>query len=195
MNRTTILAAMAAPLLLGGCVSLGGGKVPPSLLTLTSTETAAAGASATGSRQTALALVEFEVPRSLDVTRIPVQVTDTEIAYLKDADWVERPARLFRRVVAETIRARSGRMVIDGDDPGTVANDRLAGTLRSFGYDARTSSVVVIFDAARNNGGAEVVTRRFEARVSGIPADVRSVAPALNQAANDVAGQIADWIG
>ncbi|MFA6219291.1 MAG: ABC-type transport auxiliary lipoprotein family protein [Erythrobacter sp.] len=195
MNRTTILAALAPALLLGGCVSLGEGKAPPSLLTLTPRETAAAGAIATGSAQAALALVEFEVPRSIDVTRVPVQVSDTEIAYLKDAEWVERPARLFRRVVAETVRARSGRMVIDGDDPGVVANDQLAGTLRSFGYDARSASVVVVFDATRNTGGAQVTTKRFEARVSGVPADVRSVAPALNQAANEVAGQIADWVG
>lgn len=193
MNRKTIIAALAPALLLGGCVSLGG-KAPPSLLTLTSSETAAAGAGATGSQQTALAMVEFEVPRVLDVTRLPVQVSDTEIAYLKDAVWVERPARLFRRMVAETIRARSGRMVIDGDDPGAGATDRLSGTLRSFGYDARTSSVVVVFDATRSGGGAQVMTKRFEARVSGVPADVRSVGPALNQAANDVAGQVAEWV-
>ena len=29
---------------------------------------------------------------------------------------VERPARLFRNLLAETIRSRSGRMVLDNDD-------------------------------------------------------------------------------
>lgn len=194
MNRITALAAMAPVLLLGGCLSLGG-KVPESLLTLTPATTAAAGTVAQGSSATSLALVELDVPQALDVTRVPVQVSDTEIAYLKDAVWVERPARLFRRLMAETIRAKSGRLVIDGDDPGALAVDRVGGTLRSFGYDARTSSVVVVFDASRGGEGSAVTTKRFEARVSGVPAEVAAVGPALNEAANDVAAQVADWVG
>ncbi|WP_324828282.1 ABC-type transport auxiliary lipoprotein family protein [Qipengyuania zhejiangensis] len=188
------LAALAPALLLGGCVSFGEDP-PPSLLTLTATATAPAGVAAQGSNASALALVEFDVPQALAVTRVPVHVSDTEIAYLQDAVWVERPARLFRRLIGETIRARSGRMVIDGDDPGAGANDRLHGTLRSFGYDAPTSSVVVVFDAVRSGTGSSVTTRRFEARVPGVLPEVGSVAPALNAAANDVAGQVADWVG
>ena len=56
-------------------------------------------------------------------------------------------------------------------------------------------SVVVVFDAVRPGEGAQVQTRRFEARVPGVTADVASVGPALNQAANEVAGQVAAWIG
>ncbi|TMM48720.1 ABC-type transport auxiliary lipoprotein family protein [Qipengyuania marisflavi] len=187
------MAALAPALLLGGCLSLGG-KVPESLLTLTPTAMAPAGNTA-GSQSNALAMVEFDAPSSVDVTRVPVQMSDTELAYLKDAVWVEKPARLFRRLIAETIRSRSGRVVIDGDDPGVLATDRLQGTLRQFGYDVPTSSVVLVFDAVRNGEGSAVNTRRFEARVSGVSADVASVGPALNQAANEVAGQIADWVG
>jgi cholesterol transport system auxiliary component len=55
--------------------------------------------------------------------------------------------------------------------------------------------VVVVFDAVRPGEGAQVQTRRFEARVPGVTADVASVGPALNQAANEVAGQVAAWIG
>jgi ABC-type uncharacterized transport system auxiliary subunit len=55
-------------------------------------------------RSSALAMVEFEATRALDVTRVPVQVTDTQLAYLQDAVWVDRPARLFGQLVAETIR-------------------------------------------------------------------------------------------
>lgn len=194
MNRFTALAAMAPVLLLGGCLSLGG-KVPESLLTLTPAATAEAGKVTQGSSSSSLALVELDVPQALDVTRVPVQVSDTELAYLKDAVWVERPARLFRRLIAETIRAKSGRMVIDGDDPGALAVARVGGTLRSFGYDARTSSVVVVFDAARSGEGSNVTMKRFESRISGVPADVGAVGPALNQAANDVAAQVADWVG
>lgn len=186
-------AILAPALLLGGCLSFGS-EPPESLLTLTPTASAPAGNEASSSSDTAIALIPFEAPSSLDVTRVPVQVSDTELAYLQEAVWVEKPARLFRRLIAETVRTRSNRVVIDGDDPGALAENRLTGTMRQFGYDARTGSVVVVFDAVRPGEGSDVVTRRFEARVPGVAADVASVGPALNQAANDVAVQIADWI-
>lgn len=187
------LAVLAPALLLAGCLSFGS-EPPDSLLTLTPSATAPAGTGGSSASGSAIALVEFQAPAAIDVTRVPVQVSDTEIAYLKEAVWVEKPARLFRRLIAETIRTRSNRVVVDGDDPGALASNRLTGTLRQFGYDARTGSVVVVFDAVRPGEGSAVETRRFEATVPGVAADVRSVGPALNSAANDVAGQVADWV-
>ena len=194
ITKTLRLAVLAPAILLGGCLSFGA-EPPPSLLTLTPAATAPVGASASGNPTTAITLVEFEAPAAVDVTRVPVQVNDSEIAYLKDAVWVEKPARLFRRLIAETIRTRSGgRVVIDGDDPGVSAVNRLQGTVRRFGYDAATSSVIVTFDAVRAGNGPNVQTRRFEASVPGVTPDVVSVGPALNQAANEVAVQVADWV-
>ena len=187
------LAVLAPALLLAGCLSFGS-EPPDSLLTLTPSATAPAGTGGSSASGSAIALVEFQAPAAIDVTRVPVQVSDTEIAYLKEAVWVEKPARLFRRLIAETIRTRSNRVVVDGDDPGALASNRLTGTLRQFGYDARTGSVVVVFDAVRPGEGSAVETRRFEATVPGVAADVRSVGPALNSAAYDVAGQVADWV-
>ena len=194
MNSVRLLAGLAPALLLGGCLSFGP-DVPDQLLTLTPTATAPANSGARGSDASALVLQEFEAPSSLSNTRVPVQIDDTSLAYLQDAVWVEQPARLFRRLIAETIRTRSNRVVIDGDDPGVLAENRLTGTLRQFGYDVRSQSVVVVFDAVRPGEGAQVQTRRFEARVPGVTADVASVGPALNQAANEVAGQVAAWVG
>ena len=188
------LSALAPLALLAGCISLGG-KTPDSLLTLTPEAVAPAGTTASASQSTSLAMTPFEAPAALNVTRVPVQVTDTEIAYLKDAVWVEKPADLLRRLIAETIRASSGRLVVDGDDPGVLAVDRVQGTLRTFGYDARTSEVVVVFDAARGGEGSVVSTRRFEARIPGVAAETAAVGPALNRAANDVARQVAAWVG
>lgn len=194
MKTTKAIAFLAPALLLGGCISFGP-ETPESLLTLTPSATAPAGSGASGSAETALVLSEFETTSALDVTRVPVQVDDTKLAYLQDAVWVEKPARLLRRLIAETVRTRSNRLVIDGDDPGVLAANRLTGTLRQFGYDARTSSVVLVFDAVRPGEGSAVTTRRFEARVPGIAPDAQSVGPALNQAANEVAVQVADWVG
>ena len=69
--------AMLAPvLLLGGCISFGG-DAPDSLLTLTPTASAPAGAAESSNASTAISLMEFEAPSALDVTLFPVQVTDT----------------------------------------------------------------------------------------------------------------------
>ena len=187
-------AALAPIALLAGCISFGG-ETPDNLLTLTPTATAPVGAGSSANAGTALVLSEFEAPAALDVTRVPVQIDPTKLAYLQEATWVEKPARLLRRLIAETIRTRSGRVVIDGDDPGVLAENRLTGTLRQFGYDVPSSSVVLVFDAVKPGGGSAIETRRFEARIPGIAADRESVGPALNQAANDVAVQVADWVG
>jgi len=189
-----IFPALAAIAALAGCVSFG--KEPPeSLLTLTPMAEAPAGSSTTGNVAGAIAVLVPDAPARLDVVRVPVQVDDANIAYLKDAVWVDKPARLFRGLLAETIRTRSNRVVIDSDDPALAAQSQLRGVLRDFGYDARTSSVVVRFDAIRETEGEGIETRRFESVIPGVAADVASVGPALNQAANDVAGQVAEWVG
>jgi cholesterol transport system auxiliary component len=55
--------------------------------------------------------------------------------------------------------------------------------------------VVATYDAALARRGGGVITRRFEARVPVAVADAANVSPALNQAANEVATQVAAWIG
>lgn len=189
--RVTTVAGMA--MALAGCISFGEDP-PESLLTLTPTASAPAGDAVRSDSATAIAVIEPGAPQSLDVTRVPVQVTDTQIAYVQDAVWVERPARLFQRLLAETIRTRSGRVVVDGEDPAVPTTIQLHGTLRDFGYDARTGSVVVRFDAVRGGEGGSITTRRFESSVPGVVAEAGPVGDALNRAANDVAVQVADWI-
>lgn len=189
-------ALLALPLLLAlsGCISLGGDP-PASLLTLSPATTAPAGAGAGSvTTQPVIAVLAVDTPAKLDVLRVPVAVSDTELAYLQEAYWVEKPARLFRRLVGETIRARGQALVIDGDTPTVQATVSLRGTLIDMGYDARTSSTVVRFDAVRVDGEGKVTTRRFEARETGVPAEARAVGAALNAAANKVAGEVADWV-
>lgn len=192
-HRLTTALTGASALLLSGCISLSA-EPPESLLTLTPASTVPSGAMARGTSATALRVMEPETSQRLAVTRVPVQVDATEVAYLKDAVWVEKPSRLFRRLLAETIRARSNRMVIDSDDPALLATAQLRGTLREFGYDVASGSVVVRFDAIREGGDGSVETRRFESVIPGVTAEAAPVGAALNRAANDVAGQVADWL-
>ncbi|MCT2559012.1 ABC-type transport auxiliary lipoprotein family protein [Tsuneonella sp. YG55] len=194
MKTTRVALASALVLLLAGCISLGG-KAPENLLGLTPTASVAAGTTISGDIAQAIQVNEPEAPARLAVTRVPVQIDDTRIAYLKDAVWADRPTRLFRKLLGETIRAKTGRLVIDYDDPALTPKNQLRGTLIDFGYDARTSSVVVTFDAVRDVNGTQVMTRRFSATVPGVAPEAAPVGTALNQAANEVAGQVADWIG
>lgn len=189
-----LAATVAATASLAGCISFGADP-PESLLSLTSTAELAPGPTMSGDIANAIEVVEPEAPARLDVTRVPVQIDDTNVAYLKDAMWVEKPARLFRRLLGETIRARGNRLVIDGDDPALTPRVQLRGTLREFGYDARTSSVVVRYDAIRDVNGETVTTRRFESVIPGIAPEAAPVGEALNRAANEVARQVSEWVG
>ena len=180
--------------LLAGCVNLGG-KTPPRLLTLTPAVSAPAGTATDGDVSTAIAVLEPTAPQRLTVTRVPVTVDDSSLAYLQDAVWVERPARLFRRLLAETIRTGSNRLVLTDDDLQYSAPTKLSGQLVELGYDAASSSVVARFDAVLQQPDGRVQTRRFESTVPGIAPEAAAVAPALNQAANQVAAQVAEWVG
>jgi cholesterol transport system auxiliary component len=192
MKHRSILVALLA-LALPACVSLGG-PPPESLLTLSPDTRAPVGAGVSGADRPVIAVLNIDTPAKLDVLRVPVAVTDTELAYLQEAFWVEKPARLFRRLVGETIRSRGNAMVVDGDDTSTLATTTLRGTLIDMGYEASTSAAVVRFDAVRLDGEGKITTRRFEARETGVPAEARAVGAALNRTANTVASEVADWV-
>jgi len=189
-----VLLALPLALALSGCISLGG-EPPESLLTLSPAARAPAGPGVpAGAERPVIAVLAFDTPAKLDVLRVPVEVSDTELAYLQEAFWVEKPARLFRRLVGETIRARGQAMVVDGDDTATLATMTVQGTLIDMGYDAASASAVVRLDAVRIAKDGTVTTRGFEASESGVTADARSVGAGLNAAANRVAADVADWV-
>jgi cholesterol transport system auxiliary component len=175
---------------------LGGGAKPATtLVTLTPeapdpgqmVRTAAAGQAVTITTPT--------VGRELSTVRIPVQVTPTDIQYVTNLQLVDTPARLFANLMAETVRRTTNRVVLDPSqtsfDPGVLVN----GQLQRFGYDASARQVVVTYDGSLSTGGgSRVETRRFTATA---PADgtAVTVGPALNRAANQVALDVAKWIG
>lgn len=194
--RLGSVAALAA-LMLSGCSFSLTPEAPGSLFTLKPTNTVPVGTTASVGGEdasSAIAVLIPEVPAKLNVSRIPVAVNDTEIAYLQEAFWIERPARLFRSLLGETLRAKGAGVVLDNDDTPALPARTLRGTLLDLGYDAQTSSVVVRYNAVKTSGERVVETRRFEARESGVLPDAASVGPALNRAANRVADDVADWV-
>jgi cholesterol transport system auxiliary component len=191
MRIGTALALAAG---LGGCSLLGGGKAPPYLFTLTPQAAPAVPVRSAAVGQTVTIRTPV-IAKELRTVRVPVQVSPTVVQYVPNFQWVDTPDRLFQGLVEETVRRTTNRVVLDPAqsalDPGLV----VSGQLNRFGYDAQLGTVVVQYDASlATQGGTHVETRRFEAS---LPADGTSttVAPALNQAANQVATQVAQWIG
>lgn len=196
------LLRLVAPIMLAMAASacslsglLGGGKVPPTLLTLTPEAPPSGDTVRVANAGDAVTIAVPVVAKELRSVRVPVQVSHTEVAYVEDLQWVDTPDRLFKDLLAETVRRRTGRVVLDTKqstlDPGVV----VTGQLHRFGYDAAEQAVVVRFDGALSTGGgARVETRRFEAKVPAT-ADAASVGPALSRAANQVALEAAAWIG
>ena len=194
-----VVAPVALAAALGGCSisSLlgGGGKPPATLLTLTPEAPDPGQMARTVNAGQAVTIAPPIVAKELRTVRIPVQVTPTDIQYVPDAQWVDTPDRLFQDLVAETVRRTTNRVVLSGRqaafDPGLT----VGGELQHFGYDAQTGQVVVQYDGALSTeGGTRVESRRFTATA---PADgsAASVGPALNRAANQVATEVAKWIG
>jgi cholesterol transport system auxiliary component len=194
MRKAIFLPLLLIPAL-AGCINLGLGsaRTPPALLTLTADSAPADGTTSSGRADGALSVLEPESAAKLAVLRVPVTIDASRVAYLKQAQWVERPTRLFQHVLAETLRARGKRLVTEGDS--LTHGPILSGRLIDFGYDAPSQGVIVRFDATRHSPEGDVETRRFEARVDHVAADAGAVGPALNQAANTVAHAVADWIG
>lgn len=187
------IAASAALLVLAGCVSLGG-TVPDQLISLTPNTMAPAGDIGSGQVGQEIIVLDPDTDRRLDVTRVPVQINDSSVAYIEGAHWVEKPARLFRRLLAETIRVKTGRIVVEGADFDAAGKTVVSGRLIDMGYDARDMAVVVRFDATLEDKDGAIRSRRFEASVPGVSATAAPVGAALNEAANDIAGQVADWV-
>ena len=191
------LIVATAAFSLSACVSLGGGKAPPFLLTLDADTQPASGVSRTAGEAAALTILIPSAPQKLRTPRIPVQQDNGTVAYVAEAQWVEAPQRLFQRLLTYTTAARTSRVVLDEGQYLTAPGQQLAGELLEFGVDARTNEAIIVYQAMLvDNAGKSVTQRRFEAResLSG-KIEARPSGLALQRAANRVAIEVADWLG
>ncbi|EZP55847.1 MULTISPECIES: ABC-type transport auxiliary lipoprotein family protein [unclassified Sphingomonas] len=190
----TRLLILAATLPLAGCISFGA-KPPPSLLTIEATSAPAVGADQNSAKARSITIQVPTTPTAIAGARVPVQATPTSIAYVKDAQWAEPPARLFARLLSDTVSARSNMVVLSTVQSISDPSATLAGELRRFGLDATTREAVVTYDAALTRAGQETVEkRRFEARVPVQTIDAANAGTAISQAANQVAVEVAAWV-
>ena len=193
--RPKLLLALSTALVLSGC--FGGAKAPRELLTLTSAQARPTATPRSAGQGEAITVAVPAVPQALRTNRIPVYINETTIQYLTDGAWVEQPGALFARLLGDTIAARTGRVVLDPSQYSNDPGSRITGTLVKFGLDPAAMQVVIVYDAvlARSGANGAVVTNRFEAHLPVAAATPAAVAPALNQAANQLATEVAAWIG
>jgi cholesterol transport system auxiliary component len=189
------LAPLLLALPLAACISFGA-KPPRSLLTLEPAASVAVGETQRSNAAATITIAIPQVPQELATARVPVHSGGIAVAYIKNAQWVEPPSRLFARLLADTMTARTGRVVLSYRQSQIDPGARLSGELRRFGVDEATSEAVVTFDAALIRGSDPVIEkRRFEARAPVSAIEAAPPGAALNRAANDVAAQVADWVG
>jgi len=189
-----ILLALATLAPLSACISFGA-KPPASLLTLTSASTVAVGQTQSSATSPTITVMVPAVGGALATQRVPVAQGETAIAYVKDALWVEPPARLFARLMADTV-AKTGRVVLSSAQSFSDPGGRLSGELRQFGVDAGSRQAVVVYDASlMRSPGHGIEKRRFMATAPLPRVDAANVGIGLNQAANQVASDVADWVG
>jgi cholesterol transport system auxiliary component len=193
MNRPRVLLAALPLLALSAC--FGGAKAPPQLLTLTAAQTRAPGQVRAAQEGRVITVTTPASPQESAVNRIPVYVSPTAVQYIVGGQWVGKPNDLFRQLLSETLAARTGWTVVDPSVYSQVQGMTLGGQLLRFGYDPNSSEAVVTFEASLARPGQTVTTNRFESRVPVAAAEANAVAAGLNQAANQVASQVADWAG
>ncbi len=194
MKLRLILSAVMV-VALSGCGLLGG-KTPPSLMTLQSAAMVQAQTNRSAATGDTITVIAPAMVQEINTNRVPVRSGGVAVAYVQDARWVDTPDTLFRELLSETIAARTGRVVLSDAQRTLDPGARLTGQLLAFSVDADRNEVVVTYDAALLRAqGTRVETRRSEARVPVAAIERAAVAAAMNQAANQVAADIAAWIG
>lgn len=195
VKQTGALAALAAAVLLSGCVSIGA-KPPAQLLTLDAAQKVPAGAARVAGSGRTLIVADPEAPKMLDTVRVPVQLGPTSVAYVTKVQWADTPRHLFRRLLAETISATTDRVVLDAGQFSGDGGQRLSGELVAFTVDEASQNAIVTYDAVLTTpAGVALARQRFTASapVSG-KIDATTVGAPLNAAANKVAADVAAWV-
>ena len=196
MRRTLGLAALGLILTAAtGCVKLGA-EPPERLLGIATEARVASGADQSAAAKTAFFVEMPNVPKAIATQRIAVRADANGYAYVPKALWVDTPAHQFQSLLGETIAAKTGRLVLDPGQYVAQASQVLHGELIEFGVDAPGNRAVVTYEASLISTDGQTVRRqRFSASRPVAKIDANNVAAPISAAANQVASEVADWIG
>ncbi len=192
-NRPYALMLLPVLLLSGGCVRIGA-KPPQSLLTIASHAVVKPGVTERVSDANSIALLQIGSARAIAPSRVAVRASDNSVAYVKNAVWADSPRGLFHALLTETLDARDDLVVVDLTQYGVDPRQKLSGDLVDFTIDAKARQAVVTFDASLIGPDGAITRRRFTASAPVREVDAKGVAAPMQVAANQVAGEVADWV-
>ncbi len=193
MRHARTILALAVVVALPACISFGS-EPPPSLLTLDAEVAPVSGRDVDGDLTGAIVVQQPTVSKKLNTSRVPVQIDATNVAYLTDTAWVEKPDKLIQRLISQTLAGTSNRLVVDPYIAGGRQALTLEGELLEFGVDKQAMEAVMVYEAVLVGNGSTVRKRRFEAREPIAEVEAQPVGEALNAIANSVARDVAQWV-
>ena len=195
MNRFLTGGTLAAAALaLSGCLSFGA-KPPPSLIRLAPVAQPAADSGQVVGPGRSVTVMFPHGPTEFSLPRVAVKSAGGTLTYIKGAQFADQPYKLLRDLFASVIEARTGRPVLDGRNYHLAPGIRIDTQLDDFSIDADRRQADLAVAVIRQSADGTVTTRRFEGHAPVSAITPAGVAPALAQAANQVATGIADWIG
>lgn len=142
---------------------------------------------------------ELDAAAELANSRMAVRVGTQEVRYVTGGIWTDRPARLLRALLADTLQQRSTGLVLSAAQADITPAYRLTGRLIAFQAEApggvathikiSTEQLLIIAKT-----GTVLASRRFDAREASHSDRPADLADAANTAANSIAAQTADWV-
>ena len=193
MIRALSLALLALLAACGPLVQVGSPKSAPTVLYTVRSDAPMRQTTEVGK------VVVVEPPTvvgKLQTQRVPVLMSDTRIAYLKETQWVENPSRLLQRLLVD--RMNSAGLTAVGPGIREESGRTITTTLREFGLDARDRAAPkasVRVDVVLSGAGGKLIgARQFETDVLIADESPDAVVNGLSVGANRVAGEMVDWL-
>lgn len=195
MNRSLLIAAVAALPILSGCALLSspdpvqmyhfGGQAP-------------AEARAPIAQPVAMGLRRVEMPQASRTDRL-VGVTGSEVAYIKGARWVSPADDLYTEALENAFAARAQRVRLVGPRELTTAERSLDVDMRAFEarYDAPGAAPSAVITARAQILSREdrsvIAERTFSVTRPASENRVSAIVQAFEAATADINAQIVDW--
>jgi len=198
--RFPSLAALAAMLLLGGCVSLFPKTTPAQLYRFGSAASVPAPPAASPQSRFAVQALIIDFNRSATGDQI-LTVSGNEAAYIKGARWVSGASTLFEQALANAFDASQGpaRLMARGEpvrpDYFLKLDVRVFEARYLQGRGSPPTIVVQVYAAMSQPSDRALLGQRlFAASVPATDDRMGAIAAAFDQAVSQVLGQLIKWV-
>ncbi len=144
-------------------------------------------------------LLAIELPTALqilDTEKVVISPSAGEVAYLSDAQWVDRLPRLLQARIVQSFENSSRIRAVAKTQDRINADYLLVVDIRQFGivaYDGPTAAVELSVKIVYQRGGRIAAASVFRSRVAASGTTGSAATLALDQAFSDVLVQMVKW--